>query len=42
MWSPFLEKVWAKTLGDYEFTTGGDATEVISFFLNAPFRRFNF
>ena len=37
LWAPFLEKAWAKVIGNYEFIAGGDSTEAIAFFLNVPF-----
>ena len=42
LFSPFLEKIWAKVNGNYEIIEGegGDTTEGISFLTNVPAKYF--
>lgn len=36
IWTPILEKIWAKVSGNYDITTGGWMNEAINFLTGAP------
>ena len=35
-WPAFLEKLWAKAMGNYEQISAGDTTDAFDFLVNAP------
>lgn len=40
LWTPFVEKAWAKVSGNYEVTEGGWGHEAIRFLTGAPTKSF--
>jgi len=36
IWGAFIEKLWAKVVGNYEFTWSGWFTEAVKFLTGAP------
>ena len=40
MWGPMIEKIWAKSNGNYDNIVGGATSEAINFLTGAPSKRY--